>query len=247
MRTRKHKDNRQNELRQFLTDWIIEDLQPLYVVQSPSFRRLISELDPAFIMPDEKGIKKIIFSAYNFTLPTLIEKIKVDAKSISLTTDMWTSRSGQGYIGVTCSYIDSKFNLHEITLTVNYVRYPHTAQHIAESLEEIFEKWKLREKVFTITTDNAANMKKAISNMNVEWQGCSAHTLQLIIGKGLIPVKALIIRVKWLIEFFTRPKQSERLEDIQKNYPNVNKNGDENLEIGEANEPEENIVSFNKN
>ncbi|GBC30569.2 zinc finger BED domain-containing protein 4-like [Rhizophagus irregularis DAOM 181602=DAOM 197198] len=194
MRIHKHKDNRQKELCKFLTDWIIDDLQPLYVVQSPSFRWLISKLDPAFIMPDEKGIKKVIGNAYNYTLPALIKKIKLEAKNVSLITDMWTSRGGQEYIGITCSYIDSNFNLNEITLTVtNYVRYPHTAQHITESLEEILEKWNLRDKVFTITTDNAANMKKAISNINaVEWQGCSAHTLQLIIEKGLIPVKALI-------------------------------------------------------
>jgi transposase-like protein len=156
---------------------------------------------------------------------------------------MWTARNGQGYIGVTCSYIDSNFTLHEVTLTVNHIRYPHTAQHIAESLEETLEEWKLREKVFVITTDNAANMKKAISNMNsVEWQGCCAHTLQLIIGKGLVPVKSLIMRAKRLIEFFMSSKQSERLEDIQKNYPNANKDYDENLE---TNEPKENIVSFN--
>lgn len=197
MRVHKHKENRQTELRQFLTDWIINDLQPLYVVQSTSFRKFINELDPGFTIPDEKGIKKVIYDAYNFTLPALIEKVKVEAKSVSLTTDMWTSRSGQGYIGVTCSYIDSKFNLNEITLTINYVRYPHTAQHIAESLEEVLENWNIREKVFTITTDNAASMKKAISSMDaIEWRGCSAHTLQLIIGKGLVPVKALIMRVK---------------------------------------------------
>jgi len=222
-----------------LTNWIIGDLQPLYVVQSPLFRQLISELDPAFIMPDEKGIKKVIAESYNFTLPKLIEKIRVEAKSVSLTTDMWTARNGQGYIGITCSYIDSNFILNEITLTVNHIRYPHTAQHIAESLEETLEEWKLRDKVFVITTDNAANMKKAISDMDlVEWQGCSAHTLQLIIGKGLVPVKLLIARVKRLIDFFMRPKQSERLEDIQKKYPNANKEG----ENSEANEQ---IVSFN--
>lgn len=187
-------------------------------------------------MPDEKGIKKVINKAYNFTLPKLIDKIKTDAKSVSITTDMWTARSGQGYIGVTCSYINSKFNLNEITLTVNYIRYPHTAQHITESLEETFNEWDLRGKVFTITTDNAANMKKAIANMNnVRWQGCSAHTLQLIVGKALVPVKALIVRVKQLIEFFMRPKQSERLEDIQKKYPNLNleNNENENLDEGE--------------
>jgi hypothetical protein len=181
-------------------------------------------------MPDEKGIKKVIYNTYNFTLLALIEKIKMDTKSVSITTDMWTARNGQGYIGVTCSYIDMKFNLNEITLTVNYVRYPHTVQHIAESLEGIFEEWKLRDKVFTITTDNAANMKKAIASMsNIRWQGCSAHTLQLIVGKALVPVKALIVRVKRLIEFFMRPKQSEHLEEIQKKYPDANLGNNENL------------------
>jgi len=227
-----------------LTDWIVEDLQPLYVVRSPSFRQLIGELDPAFVIPDEKGVKKVIFSAYDSMLPALIEKINVEAKSMSLTTDMWTSRNGQGYIGVTCSYIDSKFKLYEVTLTVNYVRYPHTAHHIMESLEETLSEWKLREKAFTITTDNAANMKKAILDMKgIEWQGCTAHTLQLVIGKGLVLVKKLIARVKRLIDFFMRPKQSERLEDIQKKYPNANRiENDENLET--ESEQEEYIVNF---
>ena len=191
-------------------------------------------------MPDEKGIKKVIYKAYNFTLPVLIKKINDDAKSVSITTDMQTARNEQGYISVTCSYIDAKFNLNEIILTVNYVRYPHTAQHIAESLEETFNEWNLQDKVFTITTDNAANIKKAIMDMkNVRWQGCNAHTLQLIVGKALVPVKPLIVRVKRLIEFFMRPKQSERLEDIQKKYPDLNlEEIDENLDETEK----ENIV-----
>ncbi|CAB5393665.1 unnamed protein product [Rhizophagus irregularis] len=88
MRVHKHKDNRQKELHKILTDWIIDDLQPLYVIQSPSFRRLISELDPAFIMLDEKGIKKVIGNSYNYILPALIKKIKLEAKNVLLTTDM---------------------------------------------------------------------------------------------------------------------------------------------------------------
>ena len=216
------------------------------MVQSPSFRRLIGELDSAFVIPDEKGIKKVIYSAYDSMLPALINKININAKSVSLTTDMWTARNGQGYIGVTCSYIDAKFNLNEVTLTVTHVRYSHTAKHIMESLDETLSEWKLHEKIFTITTDNAANMKKAISDMkNIEWQGCTAHTLQLVIGKGLVPVKKLITRVKRLIEFFTHPKQSERLEDIQKKYPNVNRL--ENEENMEAECEQEFIVNDFKN
>ena len=76
-----------------------------------------------------------------------------------------------------------------------------------------------------ITTNNGANMKKAIKEMgeitsNIKWQPCAAHTLQLVVGKGLSSIKLLVLRVKRLIDFFLRPKQSERLENIQKKSQN---------------------------
>ena len=83
-------------------------------------------------------------------------------------------------------------------------------------------------------------MKKVILDMKgIEWQGCTAHTLQ----KGLVLVKKLIIRVKRLIEFFMCPKQSERLEDIQKKYSNASKiENDENMEIESE---QEEYINFN--
>ena len=78
----------------------------------------------------------------------------------------------------------------------------------------------LREKVNVIVTDNGSNMKRAIEDMNIispniTWQSCTAHTLQLVVGKGIACVKPLVLRAKRLIDFFMRPKQSERLENIQ--------------------------------
>jgi hypothetical protein len=58
----------------------------------------------------------------------------------------------------------------------------------------------------------------------INWIGCFAHTLQLVIGKGLYIAKTLILRVKHLIDFFMIPKQSERLEKIQKNHPSLASN-----------------------
>ena len=48
------------------------------------------------------------------------------------------------------------------------------------------------------------------------FSGFSAHTLQLVVRKGLRSVKLLVLRAKKLIDFFLRPKQSQRLEEIQK-------------------------------
>ncbi|GBC11094.2 zinc finger BED domain-containing protein 4-like [Rhizophagus irregularis DAOM 181602=DAOM 197198] len=87
------------------------------------------------------------------------------------------------------------------------------------------DEWGLRDKTNVIVTDNGANMKKAIKEMNnitsnIKWQPCTAHTLQLVVGKGLNSVKLLVLRAKKLIDFFLRPKQSQRLEEIQKKSQN---------------------------
>ena len=126
---------------------------------------------------------------------------------------------------VTCFFLDRNFTIHEVILTIEYIRYPHTAQNISDALFVILDEWDLREKVHMITTDNSANMKKAIKEMgeitsNIKWQPCAAHTLQLVVGKGLSSIKLLVLRVKRLIDFFLRPKQSERLENIQKKSQN---------------------------
>jgi len=194
---------------------------------------LIFQLDPAFILPCPQTVNGIIYDAFNFSFPTLQQIIKDQAKSVSLTLDLWTARNRQGYLGITGSFLDNTFELREFTLDIAYVRYPHTSKHILETLEQVLEEWKIRNLVFTITTDSGSNVKKAIQDMEgVDWLRCTAHTLHLVIGKGMKPAEILIARVKRLIDFFLRPKQSERLEDIQKKFPdllNENANDDEKI------------------
>jgi hypothetical protein len=229
-------------------NWIINDLQPIRVVQSTDLRILFKELDPAFVMPCQKTIRSIIHDAFDYTLPQLKTLIKNEAVSVSLTLDLWTSRSRQGYLGVTCSFIDSKWKLKELTLTIEYVRYPHTAEHILETLESVLNKWEIRDKVYAITTDNGSNVKKAINNMReVKWLGCVAHTLHLVIGKGMIPAQVLIMRTKRLIDFFMRPKQSERLEEIQGKFSDIAKNSSREININGNEEEDEEICELLKN
>jgi hypothetical protein len=45
---------------------------------------------------------------------------------------------------------------------------------------------------------------------------CTTHTLQLVVGKRLMPAEALVARAKRLMLFFTSPKQTEKLIEIQK-------------------------------
>jgi Protein of unknown function (DUF 659) len=172
-------------------------MQPLIIVQSESFRKFIKDLDPGFTIPNVKFIKNIIHRTYNNTFPLIQEFLKVNSISVCLTTDMWTAKNRQGFLGVTCSFLDRSFKIQEIVLTIEYVRYPHTAENISDTLFALLDEWELRDKVHMIVTDSGANMKKAIKDMglhsNIRWQPCVAHTLQLIIGKGLNVVKLLVL------------------------------------------------------
>lgn len=113
--------------------------------------------------------------------------------------------------------------LHEALIGIELLPNPHTSENIKNCLNAILEKWQLKEKCFAATTDNGANVKKAIFLMNkVENIGCAAHTLHLSVTKGLIPIKQFIKRVNNLIHFFAlSPKQLGRLKEAQKDrgYP----------------------------
>ncbi|GBC00393.1 hypothetical protein RclHR1_03840015 [Rhizophagus clarus] len=153
----------------------------------------IHEFDPNYQFPSEKQCKKLLAEGYNQTKEVLTRKIEEEVISYN------------------------SFQLCETTLAIQYLPYPHTANNIVELLNQIIYNWKLDERVLTITTDNASNMVLVGQLMeDVIRLPCTAHTLQLVVGKGLMPAETLVARAKRLMLFFTSPKQTEKLIEIQK-------------------------------
>src|SRR5215213_3179204 len=139
------------------------------------------------------------------------------AQSISLTTDLWSSHSKHGYLGLTATWINKEFEIMGVLLEISYFPAPHTASAIAEAIKKAIEKWEIESHVVSITTDNGANVVAAIRNLrSIKRLSCAAHTLQLAISRGLKVVEALVFRAKWLINFFSTQKQIERLIKVQK-------------------------------
>ncbi|CAG8560195.1 17814_t:CDS:2, partial [Cetraspora pellucida] len=206
-----------NKLIMAFIKFVICNAQPISIIANQFFHEFIRELDLMFDLPNEKKVKQMIHTLYNQCAKEMQEKLQKTAITCSLTTDLWTACNRQGYLSVTCSWIDSDFKIHEILLSLTYVRYPYTADIIRKKLKNIIFDWGLMRKVYSITTDNSANMKAAINNMNrIVRIPCFAHTLQLVIEKGLMLAETFIAQAKRLINFFMVPKQNKRLEDAQK-------------------------------
>ncbi len=206
----------QKEKEESLLRWILLATQPLSTVTHKAYIEHMYIIDPEFIIPGEKKIRMMIAHSYGYNRDKLTQLLKT-AQSISLTTDLWTSRSKHGYLGLTATWINQNFEIMNVLLEITYFPTPHTAIEIASTIKKIMQKWKIEDRVITITTDNGANIVSAIHELKpIKRLSCAAHTLQLAIGKGLKLVETLTTHAKQLINFFSTQKQIERLIKVQK-------------------------------
>src|SRR6266498_4855564 len=157
-----HHTLKQAELKKVTTEWLVTDSLPFNVIYGKGYRKMIQRFDPAFIFPSNKSIKKDLAIAYQKGVLALKELISVTCETASITTDLWTVRSNDGYIGVTLHWLFSDFEIYDVILAVEKMEYPHTSERIKEYLNKKIEEFELTGKIVCAITNNRANMKKAI-------------------------------------------------------------------------------------
>lgn len=215
---------RQQKINDLIINMIIKDLQPLSIVEDRGFRELIGGLEPSYVIPSR-------FTFTNSFLPQKYQQKKEKLKnliskadSVALTTDGWTAQHSQmSYICYTAHFITPEWNLHSCLLECGQYDESHTAQHLQLELFRIGEEWGISEKVFSVTTDNAANVKAGVRLTGWGHIGCFAHTLNLVVQSGLeiSDIKPLRKKVKGIVEHFHRStKANNKFLEIQKQMSN---------------------------
>lgn len=80
---------------------------------------------------------------------------------ISCTLDGWTSPYNDAFLAVTGHWIStSTWTMQEVILGFQPLNGPHSAENLAAAFLEIINDFNLGPKLFTITTDNASNMRR---------------------------------------------------------------------------------------
>jgi uncharacterized protein YchJ len=149
-----------------------------------------------------------LFSIFHYTPPslrtlvTLVDKyalniriklaslIQNSTQTIALTTDGWTDNANHRFLSLTAHFIDVDWKLQSRCLDIIELDEAHTGEVIEEIIKERLQHYIVHDKkiiinVASITTDNGANMLKAVRLTT--WNGieCFAHTLQLCIKDSL--------------------------------------------------------------
>ena len=168
-------------------DFITKDMRPVSVVDGIGFLKLMQIAEPRFTVPCRKTIMKMIDEKYR-TLKHSIHGEIAQQRNISLTTDMWTSRRGDGYISLTCHFLTSQFDMVHRNLTTCFLPGVHDHQHIAAALRDLCTEWciDIDCQVAAFTTDNGSNIVKTLDeDLEKIRIPCAGHTLNLSVRAAL--------------------------------------------------------------
>ena len=197
--------------------FIASDLRPLSIVDRPSFKAMLKELDPRYETPGRTYFStRVIPSLYDETKEKVRDYLSV-APLVSVTTDGWTSRATQSYVTITAHMIDDEWQLKNFVLQTRIMSESHTGANIASLLEDAMQDWKVNRdgSSIPIVTDNASNMVLAVKEAESLGPhiGCFAHVLNLMCQAALkLPnVSRLLGRVRRIVAFFHRSSTAAAL------------------------------------
>lgn len=124
--------------------------------------------------------------------------------NICITTDIWTSSSNIGYLGLTAHGLTEEFDFLSFNLATVELPLHHNAESISSVIKKIFSQFDIA--AFGGVTDNGSNIVSAISHLSLLHWNCFAHTLQLCVNDALADqnIQNLLDKCKKLVKYFKK-------------------------------------------
>ena len=127
---------------------------------------------------------RMLPEAYNKKVGEIKKEIS-QVSHVALTIDLWTSRTTESYITITCHFLSATWQLRSLVLETLKFNLSHTAEHIADALLKVAENWDISSKVVAIVRDNASNIVAAVKITGWTHVPCFAHTLNLVVSEAI--------------------------------------------------------------
>ena len=149
--------------------FVAQDLQPLAIVESPAFHRVLEMAEPRYTMPSRKHLSnQLIPKRYTRLFSTTVALLK-KAPQVCVTLDMWTNRQMRSYFGMTAHFIVD-FKLMSVMLACRRFSGSHTGEEILQHYEDVEHAFAITGKVDNIVTDNGANITRAFRLLEIDYE-----------------------------------------------------------------------------
>lgn len=184
-----------------LADLFIDSYHPFSLVEERSFKKFARHI-PGYELPSRKTVSNVLIpTLYDITVEEQKRSVN-EIDYVCLTTDLWTSRVNDAYIAITGHYLNKNLELKTFLLKCAQFQDTHSSANIQAALLETTNEWDLTDKINFIVSDNAANVKKAISDIGWKHYGCFGHTLNLIVQDAISLIQVNLNKVKTIVRHF---------------------------------------------
>ena len=171
-------------------------------------------------------MRSILPARYETAKAELLGEL-AEVETCSITTDFWSSCNSESYVTITCHYLTSSWELKSRVLTTYQVKMGHTAENIAAELLKVAQAWKIDNKISSIVTDSAANMKAAARLTGWKHIPCFAHTLNLIVQEASekdVELSRVRQKGRAIVTYFKQSvKAKDKLDEVQMQTGGVEK------------------------
>ena len=168
-----------------LGEMIVEDNEPFYLLERKGFIKFMKTLEPRYRIPSRKYMSTTwLDKTYNISVNKMKDDLKENSEYLTLTTDIWTSRAQDSYLGITAHFIDSDFNRRELVLNCVPFNERHTSLLISNKLQSVIDFWGFsKSNIHTVLTDAASNNTLGCELTELNNDICAPHDMHNIIKK----------------------------------------------------------------
>ncbi|CAH0397643.1 unnamed protein product [Chilo suppressalis] len=201
-----------------------DDIEP-----PKKFRELciLYALNPNYEIPDRKTLSvNLLPKVYEKRLEDIKSFVQINAKSVCITVDSWTSRSLDSYMAITAHFMTKNpVELKSVLIQCGEFEGHHTGIRIYRDIRSILQNWGIYDKVNFFVSDNASNMLSAakyFEDDDLPHFGCYAHKLNLVVQDALDEIKDTLAKVQKVVNHFRKSTiAKEKLLKYQSNQQNV--------------------------
>lgn len=152
-----YSDPRQSLISEAIAKMIIRDLQPTQIVEYEGFRELLQLLEPRYMPVPCHYIQQQLLPAYVSQVQQAAKQALKGAESCSVSLD--TVGVNCGYLGVTCHFINTDWNIRSALLACLPLPGHSNTQQMLTEFDEISETHGISGKVFRVVADSLPSEK----------------------------------------------------------------------------------------
>ncbi|XP_068180935.1 zinc finger BED domain-containing protein 4 isoform X2 [Antennarius striatus] len=149
-------DPRQVLISEAIAKMIVRDLQPVSIVENQGFRELLQLLEPRYTLERQHYIQTQLLPAYAYQAQLATRQALASTHALSLSLDLWRGLAGtsSGYLGVTCHYLSSDWQIRSALLACLPLTGRSSGNRVLSDFDEICHSHGVSGRAFRVVADS---------------------------------------------------------------------------------------------